>query len=742
MAGRHTLTQLTTDPVVSGAKMVRMSSAVGVLGPDAWCQGPEKTCYIASSDGVYLIQPNQFNIQRGQSVTVARLDGFFSSVNVNPDETDIHLEYDPPRGVVFMFVNRTADPSNTVHYQFHISTQSWWTFKIADARMDVIRAACLYTPMSGDREGLWFGCKSGRICVQPASGILTHDGGVHTSPLRASGDNDPEAGNEAGFTSRLAWSPINAGLTNERLLLTELNVLLDQHDFPETDGITKSGPTLTLYGADTAQILSGISGDIGVTESRLVIDGNATTAAIDCNVIANFGANNRYAQATITVTVQTDIDTNDKIFLRATDAPSVEIQFICVASSPSLGVSFLSATSNNVTATNIAACINGHAKFTASANGSVIAINQVTIGRGTDTGDGNTVVRFGEAGSTEVGWTKTNFAGGGAHPPSLGYARQAEVIIQLHHSVLTDLNAKTLIFNDLSSSTSEVTLIFDNTIFPDASTATKIGIAGLEGNRLGIMRVIKKVIDINYDEGLLNIKASDAVNGDPALMTLRLTDAWDGTTAMPAIAGTATTTVHTGSTYYVHNVLFTITTGGWHQFITGGGASRCGGTSADPTSESTYTLDDVAADNPLRKWSKGNEYTVRKSGNTTATDPPQFDGIWGIMPKTESTIGPLYMASNPTISLALSSMTSTEILPSAYTSTASTAIVDPLQDTEILKRELQTWSLVKGRNNRLRVRKRESDFQIQISASGTVWVLEDIAVNIEQGGKYRSVIAS
>jgi hypothetical protein len=130
-------------------------------------------------------------------------------------------------------------------------------------------------------------------------------------------------------------------------------------------------------------------------------------------------------------------------------------------------------------------------------------------------------------------------------------------------------------------------------------------------------------------------------------------------------------------------------------------------------------------------------YTVRKMGNrSTGSDPSQYEGVWAIFDKSNNK--PLYIASEATATISLSNMTSTEVLPSGFTS--STAITDPTQD-ESGKNLLQSWTLNEGRNNRYRVRKRESDFQVEISASGTAWVLEDITVTVDAGGKYRGLVS-
>jgi len=590
MASRNTLTYLTADPVVSGAQFIKMSNGVGVMGADAWCQGAEKSCYIAGADGVYMIQPNQFNIQRGQSMTTGRLDGFFSSVN--PSEIDLRLAFDPARQTVFMFVNRPNDPTGMVHYQHHIPTQSWWTFTLTDSRMDILKSYCLYQPTTGERAGLWFGMKSGRIAVQSATGVVSTDGDAHSDPLRTLGDNSPDA-NSTVFTSRLAWSPINAGLPNERLLMTELDVLLDNHDFPAPAGVTVSGPTLSLYGADMAQTLSGLSGDILVTETRSTIDGGTSAA------------------------------TSDLI-------------------------------------------------------------------------DGGTAVTLG----------------------SIGYSLRGTTSLSVVDTDIDNLDGKTLVLQDLvdGAAGNIVTLQFDKTIGVASTSATKVGIADVNGSALGILRSIKAGIDINQSEGLLLITAEDPdLSSDTVLLR------YDGD-------GEATTTPSgTSISTYISCPEFSGAEN--NEFIKGGRASSVSG---------TYTLSDVAATESRRQWNFGGTYTVRRGGTAAGGgDPPQYDNYWGVYEQGATV--PEYIASSITDTVPESAMASVEIEPAGFTE--STSVVDTQQDNT-QKRLLQSWSLLAGRNNRFRVRKRESDFQIQISASGTTWVLEDIAASIEQGGPYRSVIAS
>ena len=775
LAGRHTLTYLTADPVVSSAQFVRMSNGIGVLGPDAWCQGPEKTCYIASGDGVYIIQPNQFNIQRGQSVTTGRLDGFFSSVN--PSEVNIHLAYDPPRSTIFMFVNRESDPDNLVHYQHHIPTQSWWTFQIADPRMDVIRASCYYTPIDGGREGLWYGCKSGRIATQPTSGILNHDGSAHVSPLKAVSDNDPNTDSVGTFTSRLAWSPINSGLSNERMMLTELNVLLDTHTMPTTFptgapvGLTASGPVITLYGAEMGQIMSGVSGDIGVTETRLIIDGGDVDDTI--SAIIDTGNADTKAYAIITVASGTAIDHGilEQQYITLTDNETTPVtkRYVVVdgsvtgavatgtpmttgadtgagtlpeALSPAVAVN-IDIASGTETAHEFLVQLKAAIEDSDGHNGKIVVSTVPTTGGGalsitltqyTAFRGGNTPITETIASSVTI---PTVFVGGQTIYPATGYLPSVEATISLHDSDIDNLHDKTMILNDLSSSTSAITLTFDKTLGVDASTGSKIGCADVDGNLVGIMKGIRKSIDLNYNAGLLNLKTSEPYLDTQSKMKIRTTDDWNGLDLLTTLTMTGTA-VGSGGSNDIQNETFALaSTTNWKQFITGGFAPRCGGTLASPTTATTYALQDVSASEQLRKWGLTNTYKVRKSGNTAATDPAQFEGRWGLFPDTDG-VDPFYMADEATATISLSTISSTEVLPAGFT--ASTIIIDPQQDSTSKRELFVSGTLIAGRNNRLRVRKRESDFQVEISATGTVWILEDLAMNLEKGGPYRKVV--
>ena len=117
------------------------------------------------------------------------------------------------------------------------------------------------------------------------------------------------------------------------------------------------------------------------------------------------------ATATVTVTDYTNLAASDKVTLKQTSAPTVDIDFVA-------GTDWAIGGTNDATATNIAAAIDGHAGFTATASTNVVTITQANAGD-----DGNTSVVLTDAGG--AGMSKTDFTGGtdGTEPstPSGGF---------------------------------------------------------------------------------------------------------------------------------------------------------------------------------------------------------------------------------------------------------------------------------------------------------------------------------
>jgi len=107
------------------------------------------------------------------------------------------------------------------------------------------------------------------------------------------------------------------------------------------------------------------------------------------------------ATCTITITAYGNLANGDKATLIATDQTSHDFT---AGTSPGSGT-FVAETSNNQTATNLAAQINANSKFSAAASAAVVTVTQATAGI-----KGQTTVTLTDAGS--AGFTKTNFVTG------------------------------------------------------------------------------------------------------------------------------------------------------------------------------------------------------------------------------------------------------------------------------------------------------------------------------------------
>ena len=118
------------------------------------------------------------------------------------------------------------------------------------------------------------------------------------------------------------------------------------------------------------------------------------------------------ATATITITDYTELNTDDKVNLIATDGTNYDFK---AGSQSSVNGTFEATTSNDVTATNLMNVINTSSgpagtRFTATVLGAVVTVTQAVL-----VGDGNTTVTITETGGS--GMSKTNFSGGASHTP-------------------------------------------------------------------------------------------------------------------------------------------------------------------------------------------------------------------------------------------------------------------------------------------------------------------------------------
>lgn len=126
-AGRHTMTYLTADPVVTDARLIELSRSVGIVSERAWCASDAQTIYMMAQDGLYRVQPNDFQVTKSSRVTGGRLDTFFQQQRF--DALNCVLGYDAEAQNVICIMSRVDLPGSSVHLLYSQATDSFWPWR-------------------------------------------------------------------------------------------------------------------------------------------------------------------------------------------------------------------------------------------------------------------------------------------------------------------------------------------------------------------------------------------------------------------------------------------------------------------------------------------------------------------------------------------------------------------------------------------------------------------------------------
>jgi len=129
MAGSHTMTYLNADPVVTDARMIELSRSVGIVSARAWCASDSQTIYVMAQDGLYRVQPNDYQITKSNRITTARLDTYFQQQKF--DQLNCVLGYDAEGQNVYCMMSRIDLPNSSVHIVYNQATNSFWPIKTA-----------------------------------------------------------------------------------------------------------------------------------------------------------------------------------------------------------------------------------------------------------------------------------------------------------------------------------------------------------------------------------------------------------------------------------------------------------------------------------------------------------------------------------------------------------------------------------------------------------------------------------
>lgn len=120
IACRTSLWRLRGDPAFGGS-LDSLSRTIGIIGPKAWCLGPDGELIFLSMDGLYALPPggDTFPVPLSRE-TLPR-----EFLNVNPDMYTVSLEYDVQgRGVHVYFVAESSNLRN--HWWLDWSRKTFW----------------------------------------------------------------------------------------------------------------------------------------------------------------------------------------------------------------------------------------------------------------------------------------------------------------------------------------------------------------------------------------------------------------------------------------------------------------------------------------------------------------------------------------------------------------------------------------------------------------------------------------
>jgi len=129
MAGSHTMTYLTADPIVTDARFIELSRSVGIVSARAWCASDAQTIYVMAQDGLYRVQPNDFQVTKSNRITTARLDTYFQQQKF--DQLNCVLGYDAESQNIYCMMSRTDLPGSSIHLVYSQATNSFWPIKTA-----------------------------------------------------------------------------------------------------------------------------------------------------------------------------------------------------------------------------------------------------------------------------------------------------------------------------------------------------------------------------------------------------------------------------------------------------------------------------------------------------------------------------------------------------------------------------------------------------------------------------------
>jgi len=152
----HSIFQITGDPM-DGGSYDTLTNDVGMAWGRPYCQSMDGTIYfVGSRGGVYRIVPNSVPVSISSTTVTRRLEQVDYSTSI------IRMAWDDAEQGFYLFITPTNSATATVHYFYHLPTNSWWPMQFSNVNHNGRVLYVIDGPSVADRYTL-IGCVDGYI---------------------------------------------------------------------------------------------------------------------------------------------------------------------------------------------------------------------------------------------------------------------------------------------------------------------------------------------------------------------------------------------------------------------------------------------------------------------------------------------------------------------------------------------------------------------------------------------------
>tara|TARA_Y100001973_G_scaffold18912_1_gene27828 strand:- start:3084 stop:6719 length:3636 start_codon:yes stop_codon:yes gene_type:complete len=164
---------LTNDPgpVENNAQILTLSKDIGIVSPDAWCYGPNRSLYFFGQNGLYRMAPNEFNVDQSNRLSSGRLDKTFSSIDASRYDVSLHYDYHTYGVHIFLHNKNTPSTLMESHYYYDERSNSLWEMEYPSALGP--SAALSYNHVDPDKRRVLLGGYDG--VIRYFSDLAHHD---------------------------------------------------------------------------------------------------------------------------------------------------------------------------------------------------------------------------------------------------------------------------------------------------------------------------------------------------------------------------------------------------------------------------------------------------------------------------------------------------------------------------------------------------------------------------------------